>query len=75
MTLGNKHSPKSIGNKRWASHPLRKIVKTEFIDGRTFETLECGHKQYAVQDLIGETSATRRRCRKCRQSIAKAENE
>jgi hypothetical protein len=30
------------------------------------EVLECGHDQPPVCDLIGETNAVRRRCRKCR---------
>lgn len=30
------------------------------------EVLECGHDQMPMSDLIGETNATRRRCRKCK---------
>ena len=40
--------------------PLRKIVTFGEI-----ETLECGHEQRQVQDLIGPTNAVRRRCHRC----------
>ena len=63
--FGKKYSQKSRPNKNWVKRPLRKIIKAEIVEGRTLETLECGHQQYAVQDFIGETNAEKRRCRKC----------
>ena len=57
---------KSGRSMRWTKYPLKKIVRVEFIDDRTLETLECGHQQYATQDFVGETSATRRRCKNCK---------
>lgn len=42
--------------------PLRKIVGHEDFK----EILECGHRQYPVTDIYGETNAVRRRCWQCR---------
>jgi hypothetical protein len=36
------------------------------VEGGWEEVLECGHAQHPVHDLIGETNAVRRRCRKCK---------
>lgn len=59
--------PRSNGAHRG---PLRRIVGGSY-DGPTFvEVLECGHTQLPVRDLIGETNAARRRCRKCKRGAA-----
>lgn len=50
-------------------YPLRKII--DYINdenGFQMEVLECGHKQYPVRDIYGETNAYRRRCKKCYQT-------
>ncbi len=55
--------------------PLRKVVGYEAVDVGVLEKyeimhekLECGHLQLPVKDIIGETNAFRRRCRKCGQA-------
>ena len=50
--------------KRVNRNPLRKIVGWDTEAGLR-EVLECGHRQYPVQDFIGATVAVRRRCREC----------
>lgn len=57
--------PRSNGSNKG---PLRKVVDREWLAGgdRSVETLECGHTQLAVCDLMGETNAVRRRCWKCK---------
>lgn len=60
--------PRTDGTKRG---PLRKIIGAGVgIDPTLplvrYEVLECGHFQLPVQDLMGETRAYRRRCRKCK---------
>ncbi len=50
---------------------LRKILQL-IPDGSKYagkELLECGHVQWAVQDIYGETVAVRRRCIQCRKGI------
>jgi hypothetical protein len=44
--------------------PLRLITSFNPMTGK--EVLECGHEQYPVKDLVGETHAERRCCRQCR---------
>jgi len=66
MPFKAKYSPRSKGSTEWTNHPLKKIIYVKFVNNRSLETLECGHQQYAVQDFIGETSASKRRCRKCK---------
>lgn len=48
-------------------HPLRRVVGERYDQrtGRIIETLECGHEVPRKQDIIGETNAVRRRCRRC----------
>lgn len=50
------------------SGPLRKIVSVEYKGQTPYETLECGHTNMAKRDLMGFTNATRRRCRKCKET-------
>jgi hypothetical protein len=51
--------------------PLRKVVGRDYGNGQgelaeiLFEVLECGHRQLPIEDIYGETHATRRRCPKC----------
>ena len=52
--------------RRPGAGPLRKIVRHHYGRGTWHEILECGHTQLPVRDLVGETNAERRRCRKCK---------
>lgn len=52
-------------------NPLRKIVDHRYLGDRRMERLECGHEQFAVCDLMGETNAVRRRCRECGKAQAR----
>lgn len=55
------------GKGRQRTGPLRKIVDHEYMGADSWrEILECGHRQYPVRDLIGETNAVRRRCWQCK---------
>lgn len=64
------HSRAYSGGMGWASSPLRnaplrrvvEVVPGEY--GR-LEVLSCGHSMRPRSDMIGETSASRRRCLEC----------
>jgi len=57
-----------MGRRRVNKDPLRKIVADRYepATDRVVEILECGHEVRRREDVIGETNAYRRRCRKCR---------
>jgi hypothetical protein len=66
-----RNSPRTNRN----AYPLRRIVGGSYGDPARgefkslwYEELECGHRQTVVTDIIGETHAARRRCRKCYQA-------
>ena len=49
-------------------YPLRKIIGTkphERLTNISHEVLACGHLAALKNDIYGETTATKRRCRKC----------
>lgn len=58
---------RSTGNGRHLG-PLKKVVKEEWDNGVLHETYECGHTTVGKKDLIGYTTASRRRCGECRSS-------
>lgn len=60
-TLADLHRKGRMGARTTNRNPLRKIVKYS----HGYETLECGHAQRPRRDFIGETNATRRRCKRC----------
>jgi len=57
------------------AYPLRKIVGTKMVPIMIgdkpsqyevlHEVLECGHTMRPREDFVGETNATKRRCRQC----------
>lgn len=53
--------------------PLRRILHRVDLGPGTAvqEALECGHYQLPKRDLMGETVAVRRRCRKCKRNAPK----
>ena len=71
--MGNgilKHSRATSGGKAAARttqrYYLRRIVSEKLNQyGAPIEVLECGHEQRPVSDMIGPTSAERRRCKQC----------
>lgn len=65
-----KHSRAVSGGKAAARttqrYYLRRIIEEKVNEhGSIIEVLECGHEQRPVSDMIGPTTATRRRCKQC----------
>lgn len=46
--------------------PLRKVVGICSVGGVRMEAYECGHVAMPKSDIVGETNAARRRCRRCK---------
>jgi hypothetical protein len=51
--------------------PLRRIERTELVDGQLVDTLECGHRHKARTGLFGPQKAKRRRCLQCLEELRK----